>query len=193
MSRFVVGVVALMTLWGCGGSSAAFAQVTVWTAPTAPVDDSRLATVLAGDGGDQLQVLSDVPVRNVGFLAGANLAFVIVTAKPGVGGINPRECMVVLAGPDLAEHYCDADGEFLPHQSAHGYLALPVGSDVTFVRLTICGQRFWEAPVNDFVVFPLTSTQSSSAWAAEVFRPKHPSAIEGSRRALTDHTCTPVS
>ena len=92
-------------------------------------------------------MLADVPARGIGALAGANLTFVVVTARPGVGGINPRECVVVLAGVELAEHYCDADGEFLPHESPCGYLALPVGADVTFVRVTICAQRYWEAPV----------------------------------------------
>ena len=175
-------------------SSPAFTHVTAWTGPTGPVDEAPLAATLASDQrNDPLQVLADAPARGIGALAGANLTFVVVTARPGVGGINPRECVVVLAGVELAEHYCDADGEFLPHESPLGYLALPVGADVTFVRVTICAQRYWEAPVNGFVIFPLSSTQTSSAWAAEVFRPKHTRAVEGTRSALTDRACTPTS
>ena len=132
-------------------------------------------------------------MTTLGELTGPALVFVRVTASPSATGVNPRECLVVLAGASLADRYCDEDGEFLPHESSAGFLALPTDNTVTFVRVSVCNARLWESPVNGFAVFALTAQEASAGWAAEVFRGTNAKVVLGSVKALSAHTCVPAA
>ena len=191
MRRLCV-IAIILCVAACSTSGPVFTQVTAWTPAQTSVDVSIVRALLVADTStDPIKPLpgADANIITIGELTEPDLIFVQVTASPGTSGVNPRECMLVLAASKLADRYCDADGEFLPHASTAGFLALPTDSTVTFVRLSVCDTRLWEKPVHGFVVFPLTAQQATAGWAAEVFRGAHPKAVAGSAPALTAHRC----
>ena len=175
----------------CANSGSTFHQITAWTPTTAPVDIAQITEQLAADPGiDPVRPRPDASVQTLGALAGTNLVFVRISAEPAIGGTNPRDCVVVLAGTQVVDHYCELDGELLARESPLGYLALPLYDDqATFVRLTICDQHYWEHPYNGFVVFPITTDQATSLYAAEVFRGSRRAGVQGTPEVLHAHEC----
>ena len=191
VSGLAIGLVVSASASACANSGSTFTQITAWTPSTAEVDLTQITEQLAADPGiDPIRPNAAAPVESLGALAGTNLVFVRISAEPALGGTNPRDCIVVLAGTQVVDHYCELDGELLPRESPLGYLALPLYDDqATFVRLTICAQHYWERPYNGFVVFPITADQSRSLYAAEVFRGSRSAGVQGTPAVLHAHAC----
>ena len=189
ISGLAVGLV--ICACACANSGSKFTQITAWTPSTAPIDLTQITEQLAANPGiDPVRPRPDASPETLGALAGTDLVFVRISAEPAVGGTNPRDCIVVLAGPQVVDHYCELDGELLPRESPLGYLALPLYDDqATFVRLTICDQRYWERPYNGFVVFPITTDQSTALYADEVFRGSRSAGVQGTPAVVHAHGC----
>ena len=166
-------------------------SVVAWGTAVDSVTEAQVVSQLTdATGVDRIVPLADPNMRMVGSLSNPQLLFVRLVAQAAAGGLGPHDCIVVLSAGRVVDHFCQVDAEFLPHESAAGFVALPVYDQaVTFVRLTICGEHYLERPYNDFVVFPLSAQQASSAFAAEVFRGSHRLGIEGTKAALHTSRC----